>query len=101
MFQRLLLHKLKPYKFHECVTKWLLERNSVVMVNEKCSKSCNITYGVPQGSLRILFIPIIHDIPLYEWNSHCMLYEDGPLFGMDATDCGEPELQQNADTLHD
>ena len=22
--------------FHECVTKWLLERNSVVMVNEKC-----------------------------------------------------------------
>ena len=71
------------------------------MVNEKCSKSCNITSGVPHGCLRILLIPYINDLPLYEWNSRCMLYGDGPLFGMNATDCVEPELQEDADTLHD
>ena len=30
-----------------------------------------------------------------------MLSENGTLFGMDVTDCGEPELQENSDALRE
>ena len=101
----LLIHKLKGFEFHESIIKWieqwLSERTSVVSVNNKSSSSFDITSGVPQGSVLgpLLFLIFINDMPLCVRDSHCRLYADDTLLGMDITDCDQARLQQNVTAL--
>ena len=67
------------------------------------SHEFNVTSGVPQGSVLgpLLFLIFINDMPLCLENSHCWLYADDTLLGMDVTECGPIELQKNVTALYD
>ena len=79
---RLLLEKLKLYKFDDHSISWfssyLNDRTQCVYIKETKSSPGQISSGVPQGSILgpLLFLLYINDLPLFV--SHCidLLYAD-------------------------
>ena len=100
----LLLEKLKWYNFDpkciQWIKNWLLDRTSVVSVNDGTSCEFPVRSGVPQGSVLgpLLFLLYIDDISRNVTNSECRLYADDTILCAIVTD---PSLfQKDVDHLY-
>ena len=80
--QTLLLKKLRHYKLSDKTINWfssyLLDRKQKVVINNIESRTENVLFGVPQGSILgpLLFLMFIDDLPLYTNNVSTNLYAD-------------------------
>ena len=96
----LLLHKLSLYKcgtnFIRLMTSYLKSRSQVVSLHGKQSSSCEISSGVPQGSILgpLLVLVFINDLPLVLSNKTSAV----DLYADDTTACIY-DIQQDLETL--
>ena len=78
----LLLKKLRHYKLSDktidLFSSYLLDRKQKVVINNIESRTENVLFGVPQGSILgpLLFLMFINDLPLYTNNVSTDLYAD-------------------------
>ena len=101
-----LVNKLSHYgvrgKTDNWISSFLSNRSQAVVVDGSVSDSCNVTSGVPQGSVLgpILFLAYLHDLPDCV-NSNVRLFADDCILYRQiksATDCNT--LQKDLDALN-
>ena len=86
-----LLHKMKAYGIEGNLLNWftsyLYQRKQKVIINESSSTFCNVSAGVPQGSVLgpLLFIIYINDIA-EQLTSLCRLFADDTSFSYSGHD---------------
>jgi hypothetical protein len=87
-----LLSKLTAYGITdnelEWFTSYLFQRRQLIQYNDKLSKSCPVTCGVPQGSILgpLLFVIFANDIMDHVNNSKIIMYADDTVLYTDGQD---------------
>ena len=77
-----LLDKLRSYRLNATVIDWinnfLVSRTQSVMINDSVSAYCDVTSGIPQGSVLgpVLFVIYINDLVDVVKHSSIKLYAD-------------------------
>jgi hypothetical protein len=103
---KLLLHKLKAYKFNSKIIKWvehwLSDRTSRVLVNGKYSCQFENISGVPQGSVLgpLLFLLYVNDIHR-GIEADCRLYADDTLLCRNVKKTDGSDLQKDVMVLEE
>ena len=81
-----LLHKMSKYGISGQVLEWvrafLKDRTQRVVIRGSASEACNVTSGVPQGSVLgpVLFLIFINDLPLEVLSPLSLFADDSKIF---------------------
>ena len=96
---KLLKYKLEKYGIKDNELNWfdsyLRDRTQKVNCNNKLSNKCELSIGVPQGTILgpILFLLYINDLTQFSGQSHCNLFADDALFYVHGKDIDSINLK--------
>lgn len=92
-------------KIHNILKNYLSHRKACTRINNSCSNFCDVSCGVPQGSILgpLLFIIYVNDIVDIVENAHIFLFADDIVIMAinQDYDCMVKNLQQDFNSIND